>query len=98
LKYFRNTDFFAVNVLTQQQRDLSISFAVKPECRFEEIDWRPGCTGAPLLSGALAFFECRTSQVIELADHAIFIGDVLCAERSAGHPLLYFDSNYRTLV
>jgi flavin reductase (DIM6/NTAB) family NADH-FMN oxidoreductase RutF len=97
LPYFRLANFFAVNILTQEQRSLSISFAVKPEGRFDGIHWHAGSTGAPILSGVLAFFECRTSQIAEAGDHAIVIGEVVRSECSTGNPLVYFDSNYRVL-
>src|SRR5947209_17426415 len=54
LPFFRAAESFAVNILSQYQRALSISFAVKPEGRFDEIEWRPGSTGAPFIQGALA--------------------------------------------
>src|ERR1043166_2503779 len=41
LEHFRNGPFFAINVLTEFQRELSVVFAAKPEGRFEGIEWRP---------------------------------------------------------
>jgi flavin reductase (DIM6/NTAB) family NADH-FMN oxidoreductase RutF len=97
LAYFRQGTHFAVNILSEEQRGLSVIFAEKPEGRFEGLDWRAGKTGAPLLRGALAALECRTASIMETGDHAIFIGQVERAEFETGRPLLYFHREYRQL-
>lgn len=97
LQHFRACTHFAVNVLTELQRDISVAFAEKPEGRFEGVEWRPGRTGVPLLGGAAASFECQLVSVIEAGDHAIFLGEVLHAEAPGGQPLLYFNREYRSL-
>ena len=38
--------------------------------------WETWDTGAPILSGALASFECATDQIVEAGDHLVFIGRV----------------------
>ena len=54
LSHFRACSNFAVNILSETQRDLSVTFAVKPEGRFEGVDWHTNVTGAPLLHGCIA--------------------------------------------
>jgi flavin reductase (DIM6/NTAB) family NADH-FMN oxidoreductase RutF len=97
LSHFRACSNFAVNVLNETQRDLSVTFAVKPEGRFEGVDWHTNVTGAPLLRGCIANIECRLSSIIEAGDHAIFLGEVIHAESPGGRPLLYFNRDYRAL-
>jgi flavin reductase (DIM6/NTAB) family NADH-FMN oxidoreductase RutF len=97
LAHFRAGTHFAVNVLSEAQRDLSVVFAEKPEGRFEGVDWYSKGTDAPLLRGSLATLECRVKSVVEAGDHAIFLGEVIGAEASGGKPLLYFNRDYRTL-
>ena len=97
LSYFRQGTHFAVNILSEQQRGLSVTFAEKPEGRFEGLDWMPGQTGAPLLRGSLAALECRTASIMETGDHAMFIGQVERAGFATGDPLLYFHREYRGL-
>lgn len=97
VQYFRPGSFFGVNILAQHQQFLSVAFAVKPEGRFEGVDWHAGESGAPILSGTLACLECRTFQITEAGDHAIILGEVLRSEANSGDPLVYFDSNYRML-
>jgi flavin reductase (DIM6/NTAB) family NADH-FMN oxidoreductase RutF len=98
LEHFRSGPFFAVNVLTDAQQDLSVTFAEKPEGRFEGVVWSPGETGAPLLEGALSTLECRVDRVLDAGDHAVIFGEVVRAECHAGRPLLYFNRGYRGLV
>ena len=97
LEHFRACTHFAVNVLTESQRDISIAFAEKETDRFEGVEWYLGQTGVPLLRGAAATFECEVMSVIEAGDHAIFLGEVLHAEAPAGRPLVYFNREYRSL-
>jgi flavin reductase (DIM6/NTAB) family NADH-FMN oxidoreductase RutF len=97
LSHFRACSNFAVNVLSESQRDLSVTFAVKPEGRFEGVEWYTNVTGAPLLRGCIANIECRLSSIIEAGDHAIFLGEVMQVESIGGRPLLYFNRDYRAL-
>jgi flavin reductase (DIM6/NTAB) family NADH-FMN oxidoreductase RutF len=84
LSHFRACSNFAVNVLSESQRDLCVTFAAKPEGRFAGIDWYTNTSGAPLLPGCIAYFECRLSSIIEAGDHAIFLGSDTC--RISGRP------------
>src|SRR6266487_1964128 len=97
LEHFRRAAYFAVNVLADSQRELAVTFAAKPEARFEGVVWEPGETGAPLLEGALATIECRVERVMEAGDHAVVFGEVVGAEVHEGQPLLYFNRGYRVL-
>ena len=97
LTHFRLSTHFAVNILSEEQRHLSVVFAEKPEGRFEGVDWSPGRTGAPLMSGCLATLECRVTSIIEAGDHAIFLAEAEHASSRDGKPLLYFNRDYREL-
>ncbi len=54
-------------------------------------------TGAPLLTGALAWFDCDVETISEHGDHAIIVGLVVAAASSEGEPLLYFERRYHRL-
>jgi flavin reductase (DIM6/NTAB) family NADH-FMN oxidoreductase RutF len=90
---------FAINILSDQQRDVSVRFAGPADERFEGLDWHPGPhIGAPLLPGTLAWLECKTTHRIEAGDHTVFIGEVLAADALAdARPLVYFLREYREL-
>lgn len=97
LHHFRACTHFAVNVLTESQRDVSVAFSEKVEGRFDGIEWDLSPNGVPLLRGSAATFEAQLGAVIEAGDHAILLGEVLHAEVHSGKPLVYFDREYRSL-
>lgn len=94
---FRSGAHFAVNILSEEQKELSVRFATKGMDRFDGVVWTPGIGGAPLIPEALAHFECRKIMTVEAGDHAIFIGQVEEMGVREGRPLLYFASTYETL-
>jgi flavin reductase (DIM6/NTAB) family NADH-FMN oxidoreductase RutF len=97
IDHFRTANTFGINVLSEGQRHLSDRFARKGHDRFDGLEWRPGQTGVPLLTGVLAAMECRTIQQFTSGDHDIFVGEMLAARVADGEPLIYFASRYRGL-
>jgi len=90
---------WAVSVLSAAQQPLAALFATRGRPGIDQFDGQsahPGkLTGAPILDGALAWFECRTWASYDGGDHAIVVGEVLdlgCGDDAAG--LLYFRSAY----
>jgi flavin reductase (DIM6/NTAB) family NADH-FMN oxidoreductase RutF len=52
--------------------------------------WQAGETAAPVLSDALAYFDCKLSHFADAGDHKIAVCDVIAAgELNSGWPLLY---------
>ena len=94
LDHFGSSGFYAVNILREDQVDLSVRFAELPEGRFTDVAWREGLTGAPVLDGVLAVLECRTVQSVDLGDHRVFIGEVIDVMISEGRPLVFFAGGY----
>ena len=59
--------------------------------QFDAVNWTPGGkTGAPLLTGALAWLECELAEVIEGGDHSVFLGRVVATGQGAGEDALVF--------
>jgi flavin reductase (DIM6/NTAB) family NADH-FMN oxidoreductase RutF len=94
---FRAAKHFGINVLRDDQRNLSDRFARKGFDRFDGLPWQRGETGVPLLPGALAHMECSVEQRISSGDHDIFVGRMVRAVVEDGKPLIYFASGYREL-
>jgi flavin reductase (DIM6/NTAB) family NADH-FMN oxidoreductase RutF len=94
LETFEKSGHFALNFLSQSQRDLSIRFSEIPEGRFTGVSWSPGADGAPLIDGVLGSIECRTTQIIDAGDHRALIGEVIAATVGEGDPLVFFRSMY----
>src|SRR3990170_864381 len=70
---------FAVNILSQEQEDLSRFFASAQSAKDHSLAGIPhrfGAVGAPILEGCLAFLECRVVEMFPGGDHTIFIGEV----------------------
>jgi len=89
---------FAVNVLHIGQQPTSNLFAKSGEDRFSETPWRRGHNDTPLLTGALANFECKRHALHEGGDHVILVGEVVRARfEPRRDPLLYFRGKYRRL-
>jgi len=93
----RQARAFAVNILSEEQREVSQRFAGKGEDKFNGIVHHPGETGAPIIDGALAVIECQVEQAHEAGDHTVFIGYVQRVEHGQGKPLLFFRGNYASL-
>jgi flavin reductase (DIM6/NTAB) family NADH-FMN oxidoreductase RutF len=89
---------FAVNVLGAGQEEVSRAFAERGVKPFDALGHREGRLGAPLLDGAIAWLECRTTQVVDGGDHDVIIGEVLASELTDGAPLVYYDQGYRSLT
>jgi len=86
---------FVVNVLHVDQQALARQFAGRGD-RFAGVTPETWLTGAPVLPGCMANFECRTDQVLDAGDHRVFIGRILRVHHDAGHePLVYLRGGYR---
>ena len=91
---FRDAGRFAVNLLGAQQRALSTAFATRGVDKFAGVRWSERATGAPVLNGAIGWFDCRTHDIVSAGDHAILIGRVVAFETSDGAPLGYCRGAY----
>ena len=95
---FQDATHFVVNVLSSEQRPLSSRFALKSDA-FEEVVYRSGTTGCPVLHGCLANLECEKFAVYDGGDHVIILGRVRqlhCAP--SNEPLLFFRGSYGTFT
>lgn len=88
---------WAVNILAADQRHLAERFARKGVDRFDGVAWRTGLSGAPLIDGAVASFECTPRNHHDEGDHIIFVGQVThCARRIGAVPLAYHGGRFFT--
>jgi flavin reductase (DIM6/NTAB) family NADH-FMN oxidoreductase RutF len=88
---------FAVNVLSEDQQQLSEKFSRPGEDRFGAVDWFPGDSGVPILPGVLAAYECSIVNLVDAGDHKVLIAEVRHLQCCDGQPLLYYNSAYRVL-
>ncbi len=94
---FDGSRVFAVNVLGEDQEELSRRFATKGIEKFKGLQWRMGEHGSPLLDGVVATIECKVHRSYEGGDHTIFLGEILNATASGNRPLLFFKGKYNRL-
>lgn len=91
---------YAINILSQEQEELSNRFARLLADRWSGLLVLDGATGVPLLPNALAAFECEAYARCDGGDHEIFVGRVV-ALRVSPHklepPLIFFGGRYRRL-
>ena len=76
----RDTNAFALNVLGKGQQALAYTFFKLAERQGQTISgepFRPGTTGAPILTNAPAFIECTLEATVEKGDHSLFVGRVV---------------------
>lgn len=92
---------WGVSILAADQRAAAGRFAVPGRLGGQTLltgipHHRGALSGALLLDGALAAFECRTDQRIVAGDHTLFVGRVLAVDQlGSGEPLLHFAHKYR---
>jgi len=95
--HFNESKLFAVNVLGEEQEEISRRFATKGIEKFNGIAWRKGESGLALLDGAIGHIECRVVQAYDGGDHTIYVGEILSASASGDRPLMFFQGKYHRL-
>lgn len=89
-------DGFAVNVLAENQIDISNTFARPSDDRFANVMWQPGPQGSPILDDVSAWFDCTMHKTIDAGDHMILIGEVRAFDSSIHPGLGYVRGAYVT--
>ncbi|MGG1949247.1 flavin reductase family protein [Trinickia sp. NRRL B-1857] len=91
---FSQTRHFAISVLAEDQKAVSGVFASKAADKFTQVAWHTRLTGAPVMDGAAASFDCVTHEVVDAGDHIILIGRVVDFLHTASSPLGYCRGAY----
>jgi flavin reductase (DIM6/NTAB) family NADH-FMN oxidoreductase RutF/DNA-binding MarR family transcriptional regulator len=94
-KIFEKADYFAINVLSENQVAISNRFAGRGEDKFKDVSYSSGLGGIPLLEGCGAQFECKTWNVYEGGDHLIIVGEVVnYSHNDSMTPLVFSRGSY----
>ncbi|MFZ5676911.1 MAG: flavin reductase family protein [Pseudomonadota bacterium] len=87
-----------VNVLAENQKELSNRFAHSLANKWEATGYSDGYMGVPLLPGVIAAFECAAHARHDGGDHMLFIAEV---KRFRAHgdrqPLVFGKGRYAAL-
>lgn len=94
---FSNCQHFAVNILSEQQKDISNVFAKSKDDRFSQVSWHKDSLDNPILDNVLTHFSCKLHQKIEAGDHYILIGEIIDFATQEGNGLGYSSSGYFSL-
>lgn len=97
LAVFRDCTYYGVNVLAEDQVELSRRFALPKIDKFADQPFTLGAHGSPLLPNCCARFECRNELRHDGGDHIIFIGRVENFARDERPPLVFHGGMYRAL-
>ena len=94
----RSSGAFCVNVLGVDQGEVCRQFSVPGGRKFEGVEWRPGATGSPILSGSVAWVDCRIEQVLDSGDHQIVVGRVVDLRAESDElPMTFLRGGYAQL-
>jgi 3-hydroxy-9,10-secoandrosta-1,3,5(10)-triene-9,17-dione monooxygenase reductase component len=85
---------FCVNILSESQEAVCRNFAVSGGDKFAGVGWETGVTGAPILTGSLAWIECELGIIHDAGDHELVTGRVLDIGIGEGRPLLFYRSGF----
>lgn len=98
LQAYLDAGYFAVNILSEGQNELSQRFAKSEPDLFDGVAHELSANGVPILPDTLACLECRTMQIHDCGDHHIIIGEVLEFRATEAKPLLFSDGGYVSLA
>lgn len=89
---------FALNILSDEQQEISDRFAFKGPKDFSGLETKTAKTGAPILVDALAWVDCKLKEILPGGDHDLFIGEIVAGDARDGQPLLYFGGSYAKMA
>ncbi|MBA4420988.1 MAG: flavin reductase [Anaerolinea sp.] len=97
----KESGVFAVTILEKSQQAVSAKFAgqvPEEEDRFKGLEIFVLKTGAPIIAGGVACFDCKLVNTFEIGDNTIFFGEVMDAQYHENlQPLLYSNRSYQSL-
>ncbi|ESK57635.1 flavin-dependent trigonelline monooxygenase reductase component [Acinetobacter tjernbergiae] len=93
---FANASHFAINILAEEQKDVSNTFARPSDDRFANLAWTTSACQNPVIDQVSAWFDCTTYQIVDAGDHAILIGQVEGFASAGFAGLGYYRGGYFT--
>ena len=94
----RDMGRFCVNVLADEQSELSQAFARSGTDKFAGVPWRRSRHGSPVLEGVVAWIDCALWAEYDGGDHTLVAGRVVDLGADPGRrPLLFHRGGYGLL-
>jgi flavin reductase (DIM6/NTAB) family NADH-FMN oxidoreductase RutF len=97
LAAFEAAPHFVVNVLSEDQIEVSRQFASQVADKFAGVAFAESAAGIALLHGSAAWFECRTVARQSAGDHVLFIAEVERFVSADLTPLVFHGGGYHAL-
>lgn len=91
--HFAGAAHFAIHVLGQAQAGWPARFG-RDGAGFAGLDWQANAEGVPVISGALARFDCARHAAHDGGDHLIILGRVLRLTEEDGQPLVFAQGRF----
>ena len=91
---FTGSKAFAINILAENQDDVSDLFSSPVDNRFAEVVWHAESTGSPIIKNTAAWLDCELYKIIDAGDHLIILGCTVAFSNSTVSPLGYLRGNY----
>ena len=95
---FSETDGYAINILADNQTEISGLFASKRADKFEVAKWHDGPQNHPVLEGVCAWFDCVMEKRVDIGDHVMMIGRVKSFDFGDHNGLGYVRGGYTSLA
>ncbi|MGI9388079.1 MAG: flavin reductase family protein [Methyloligellaceae bacterium] len=89
---------FAINILSNEQRDLCAQFSRPSDNKFAGVAYKAGFEGVPILTNSLATLECRIYRRDHGGDHQIYLGEVINLAASDKAPLIVHRGQFAELM
>ncbi|MEI7298733.1 flavin reductase family protein, partial [Paraburkholderia tropica] len=71
---FSTTGHFAINILAENQKELSNTVARPSDDRFPNVNWQLSANRNPLIDEESAWYDSTTHAIIDAGDHALIVG------------------------
>lgn len=85
---------FALNILAEDQGDVSELFARGLEDPFQHVEYHEGPGGLCLLADVVAHIICGSWSTYDAGDHTVFFGEVRQGRIFDRPPLIHYRSRY----
>ncbi|WP_040535269.1 flavin reductase family protein [Gordonia namibiensis] len=85
---------FTINILADSQEAVCRRLASPGADKFRDVDWTPAPSGAPVLTGALAWIDAELDAEHAAGDHTIVVARAHHLRASDQEPLLFYRGGY----
>lgn len=95
---FSRAGTMVINILSENQRDVSTRFAHPHPDKFEGVARSAAPCGTPVLMGCAATLVCRVVNHYDGGDHTIHLCEIESFEDHCRHPLIFCKGAYAELA